>query len=110
MGSALRLAPDAAQASTLASYIATLEGEDLVAHGLADTSPFRRAIDKDPHEKQNVVEQNAATTTEMRQHAEAQRQLAASQAVEGGAQAKLTKEECEKLRVLGYVQDCDSVN
>jgi hypothetical protein len=46
----------------------------------------------------------------MRQHAEAQRQLAASQAVEGGEQAKLTREECEKLRVLGYVQDCDSVN
>ena len=76
--------------------------------GLAPAELF--AIDKDPHEKQNVVEQNAATTTEMRQHAEAQRQLAASQAVEGGEQAKLTKEECEKLRVLGYVQDCDSVN
>ena len=68
------------------------------------------AIEKDPQEKQNVVEQNAAVTAAMRQHAEAQRQLAASQAVEGGEQAKLTREECEKLRVLGYVQDCDSVN
>jgi len=29
---------------------------------------------------------------------------------ESGEQAKLSKEECEKLRVLGYVQDCDSVN
>jgi arylsulfatase A-like enzyme/uncharacterized membrane protein YbhN (UPF0104 family) len=76
--------------------------------GLAPAELF--AIDKDPDEKQNVVEQNAKVTVEMRQHAEAQRQLAASQAVEGGEQAKLTKEECEKLRVLGYVQDCDSVN
>ena len=68
------------------------------------------AIEKDPKETQNVVEQNATVAAQMRQHAEAQRQLAASQAVEGGAQAKLSKEECEKLRVLGYVQDCDSVN
>ena len=68
------------------------------------------AIGKDPRETQNVVEGNATVAAEMRKHAEAQRQLAASQAVEGGEQAKLTKEECEKLRVLGYVQDCDSVN
>lgn len=45
---ALRLAPDSPQANGLASYIATLEGEDLVAHGLADTSPFKRALEKDP--------------------------------------------------------------
>lgn len=45
---ALRLAPDAPQANGLASYIATLEGEELVAHGLADTSPFKRALEKDP--------------------------------------------------------------
>jgi len=25
-------------------------------------------------------------------------------------QAKLSKEECERLRVLGYVQSCDQVN
>jgi arylsulfatase A-like enzyme/uncharacterized membrane protein YbhN (UPF0104 family) len=76
--------------------------------GLPDVELF--AIDSDPKETQNVAPQNAAATAEMRQHAEAQRQLAASQAVEGGEQAKLTREECEKLRVLGYVQDCDSVN
>lgn len=76
--------------------------------GLPATELF--AIGSDPKEKQNVVDQNAAVTAEMRQHAEAQRQLAASQAVESGAQVKLTKEECEKLRVLGYVQDCDTVN
>jgi arylsulfatase A-like enzyme len=76
--------------------------------GLPDVELF--AIDSDPKETQNVAPQNAPVTAEMRQHAEAQRQLAASQAVEGGEQAKLTREECEKLRVLGYVQDCDSVN
>ncbi len=76
--------------------------------GLPPTELF--AIDTDPNEKQNVALQNAAMKAEMHQHAEAQRQLAASQAVEGGEQVKLTKEECEKLRVLGYVQDCDAVN
>jgi arylsulfatase A-like enzyme len=76
--------------------------------GLPDLELF--AIGQDPKETQDVAPQNAPVTAEMRQHAEAQRQLAASQAVEGGEQAKLTREECEKLRVLGYVQDCDSVN
>jgi arylsulfatase A-like enzyme/uncharacterized membrane protein YbhN (UPF0104 family) len=76
--------------------------------GLAPAELY--AIDSDPHEKQNVSAANPAITAEMRQHAEAQRQIAASQAVESGKEAKLTKEECEKLRVLGYVQSCDQVN
>ena len=45
---ALRLAPESPQANILASYVATLEGEELVSHGLADTSPFKRALEKDP--------------------------------------------------------------
>jgi arylsulfatase A-like enzyme len=76
--------------------------------GLAPVELY--AIDADPHEKQNVSAAQPAVTAEMRKHAEAQRQIAASQAVEGGKEAKLTREECEKLRVLGYVQSCDQVN
>ncbi|RIL05821.1 MAG: hypothetical protein DCC71_09075 [Proteobacteria bacterium] len=72
--------------------------------GLPETELFE--ILADPHEKQNVAHARPEKTAELRIHAEAQRQVAASQAVEGGAQAKLSKEECEKLRVLGYVQDC----
>jgi arylsulfatase A-like enzyme/uncharacterized membrane protein YbhN (UPF0104 family) len=76
--------------------------------GLAPVELF--AIDSDRGEKQNVGEAKPEITAEMRKHAEAQRQIAASQAVQQGEQAKLTKEECEKLRVLGYVENCDSVN
>jgi arylsulfatase A-like enzyme len=75
--------------------------------GLPQTELF--AIEKDPKEMLNVVDQNPTVTAEMRKHAEAQRQIAASHAVQGGEQAKLTREECEKLHVLGYVQDCDDV-
>jgi hypothetical protein len=32
----------------MASYVATLEGEDRATHGLADTTPFKRALEKDP--------------------------------------------------------------
>jgi len=67
-------------------------------------------IANDRGEKHDLHAAEPGRVAEMRQHAEAQRQIAASQAVESGEQAKLTKEECEKLRVLGYVQDCDSVN
>ena len=76
--------------------------------GLAPVELYE--IQRDRAEKQNLGESKPEVAAEMRRHAEAQRQIAASQAVERGEQAKLTKEECEKLRVLGYVQDCDSVN
>lgn len=46
---ALRLAPDAPDAKKLESYILTLEGEQQVNAGLADTVPFKRAIEVDPN-------------------------------------------------------------
>lgn len=45
---ALRLAPESSQANALASYISTLEGEELAAHGVVDTARFKRALEKDP--------------------------------------------------------------
>ena len=68
------------------------------------------AIGADPKEKHNLEAEQAERVAELRRHAQAQRQLAASRAVEGGEQAKLSKEECERLRVLGYVQSCDQLN
>lgn len=85
-----------------------IEANEGNPRGLAPLELF--AIASDPGEKQNVAAAKPDVTAEMQRHAEAQGQLAASQAVEQGEQAKLTREECEKLRVLGYVQDCDSVN
>ena len=85
-----------------------IEANEGNPRGLAPVELF--AIGRDRAEKENVAAAKPDVTAEMRQHADAQGQLAASQAVQQGEQAKLTKEECEKLRVLGYVEDCDSVN
>jgi arylsulfatase A-like enzyme len=85
-----------------------LEANEGNPRGLPTAELF--AVDRDPHERQNVIEEHSAVAADLRQHGEAQRQLAASRAVEGGEQAQLDREECERLRVLGYVKDCDSVN
>lgn len=45
---ALRLDPAGAQAKSIESYVLTLEGETLVAQGVADTATFKRALEIDP--------------------------------------------------------------
>jgi len=45
---ALRLDEAGVASSHVRSDIATLEGEDLVAHGIADTAPFEMALSLDP--------------------------------------------------------------
>ncbi len=45
---ALRLDEAGPSSSHVRSDIATLEGEDLVAHGVADTAPFETALALDP--------------------------------------------------------------
>lgn len=45
---ALRVDETSAQSSHVRADIATLEGEDLVAHGIADTEPFETALALDP--------------------------------------------------------------
>jgi tetratricopeptide (TPR) repeat protein len=64
---ALRLAPEAPQHDAWASYIATLEGEELVTHGLSDTTPFKRALEKDPqNERAKAALQRLETQTAVR--------------------------------------------
>jgi arylsulfatase A-like enzyme len=65
------------------------------------------AIERDPGETSNVIESHASVADDLRRHGEAQRQLAASRAVQGGGVADIDREECERLRVLGYVETCD---
>ena len=43
-----RLAPDGPRASQINAEIAVLEGKDLVARGIPDTEPFKRALTLDP--------------------------------------------------------------
>ena len=76
--------------------------------GLAPVELF--AIDRDPGEKQNLEASQTERVAELRRRAQAERQLAASRAGPAAEQAKLSREECERLRVLGYVQSCDQVN
>jgi arylsulfatase A-like enzyme/uncharacterized membrane protein YbhN (UPF0104 family) len=68
------------------------------------------AIDRDPRETRNLGASHAERVTELRAEADAQERFAESRAVATGETAVLTREECEKLRVLGYVQDCEGVN
>ncbi|HEY8492547.1 MAG TPA: sulfatase, partial [Myxococcota bacterium] len=65
------------------------------------------AIETDPHERTNLIDAHAAVADELRRHGAAHRQLAASRAVAGGAAADIDREECERLRVLGYVERCE---
>src|SRR5690606_28507844 len=65
------------------------------------------AIASDPHERSNLIDAHAAVADELRRHGAAQRQFAASRAVAGGAAANIDREECERLRVLGYVERCE---
>ena len=45
---ALRIDPQGAAAKATESFVLTLEGEQLFAHGLAETAAFKRAIEVDP--------------------------------------------------------------
>ena len=45
---ALRIDPQGAAARGIESFVLTLEGERLYAHGLAETAVFKRALDVDP--------------------------------------------------------------
>src|SRR5690606_17309197 len=83
-----------------------IEANEGNPRGLPTAALF--AVDRDPGERENLIESHAAVADELRRHGEAQRQLAASRAVGSGSEARLGREECERLRVLGYVQDCDT--
>lgn len=49
---AARLAPDGPRTNEIQAEIAYLEGKELLARGIADTEPFKRALEKNPsHDK-----------------------------------------------------------
>jgi hypothetical protein len=72
--------------------------------GLAERELFE--IEVDPGETENVAEREAGTAAELARQASSF-ELAAKQHQIGEAKAAaISKEECEQLKQLGYVQDC----
>jgi hypothetical protein len=64
---AARLAPEGPRISQVKAEIAYLEGKDLVARGIPDTEPFKRALAFDPtHAKARAELDRLESTTEDR--------------------------------------------
>ncbi|MDG2335890.1 MAG: sulfatase-like hydrolase/transferase [Myxococcota bacterium] len=76
--------------------------------GLATQEFF--AIDADPNEL-NPLDQASRSqeVAELEQHADLHLKGAEGEAVAGGGEAEMSYEECEQLRMLGYVDDCESL-
>ena len=73
--------------------------------GLPEQELFEVAID--PGEGQPLsLDQNASTVQTLADHADLQRRAAEGEAVEDAGEVEMTFEECEQLRMLGYVDDC----
>jgi tetratricopeptide (TPR) repeat protein len=63
-----RLAPDGPRVAQVRAEIAYLEGEDLVARGIPDTEPFKRALTLDPtHAKARAELERLTATVDDRQ-------------------------------------------
>ena len=62
-------------------------------------------MDQDPGEHRNLSGERADQVSELRQHADAQEQIARSQKVGGGATAELSAAEQEALHALGYLEE-----
>ena len=76
--------------------------------GLATREFF--AIDADPNELSPLDQASRSQeVSELQQHAELHLQGAEGEAVAGGGEAEMSYEECEQLRMLGYVDDCESL-
>ncbi|MCZ6464829.1 MAG: sulfatase, partial [Proteobacteria bacterium] len=76
--------------------------------GLPERAYFR--VGEDPDETHNLAgNSHAAAEQELERHADAHRSFAEGQAV-AGSDVKMTLEECEQLRMLGYVEDCSHIN
>ena len=76
--------------------------------GLATREFF--AIDRDPGEESPLDPSNrAGEIGELEQHADLHLRGAEGEAVAGGGEAEMSYEECEQLRMLGYVDDCEGL-
>jgi arylsulfatase A-like enzyme len=76
--------------------------------GLAPVELF--AIADDPGENRDLLERHPEVAQRLLEQVEAERRFAERLAVESEETARLSREECEKLRVLGYVSDCEGLN
>jgi hypothetical protein len=79
-----------------------IEANDGNPRGLATTELFE--IARDPGETQNQLESRSAVARELRAHADANEELAKSQASAGGEASKLSAADEEALRALGYLE------
>ena len=65
------------------------------------------AIDRDPNERNPLdAGVHAQDAEALERFAELQRSAAEGEAVAESGEAKMSHEECEQLRMLGYVDDC----
>ena len=67
-------------------------------------------LSKDPNELDNLHGKDEAVETELAQHADLQKRAAEGEAVMGGGIVELSREECEQLKNLGYMEDCSHIN
>jgi arylsulfatase A-like enzyme len=68
------------------------------------------AIDRDPNEKEPLeLTSHSGEADDLEEHAELHRRGAEGQAVAEGEEAEMSYEECEQLRMLGYVDDCEGL-
>ena len=75
--------------------------------GLPERSLFDLSVD--PKETRNLHGQDEAVEEQLAQHADLQKRAAEGQAVSGGS-VELSREECEQLKNLGYMEDCSHLN
>ena len=77
--------------------------------GLPEQELFE--IARDPGEVSPLdLERHAGTAETLADHADRQRRAAEGEAVEDAGEAEMSVEECEQLRMLGYVDDCSHLN
>jgi arylsulfatase A-like enzyme len=76
--------------------------------GLAPVELF--AIADDPGENRDLLGRHPEVVQQLLEQVETERRFAERLAVDSQETAPLSREECEKLRVLGYVSDCEHLN
>jgi hypothetical protein len=68
------------------------------------------AIVRDPGEEHSLdLDRYDQQAEELENYADLHRRAAEGEAVAGGGEAEMSYEECEQLRMLGYVEDCEEL-
>ena len=68
------------------------------------------AVDVDPNEESPLdPDASAGESNTLEQHADLHRRGAEGEAVSESGEAEMSYEECEQLRMLGYVDDCETL-